>query len=302
MSIDVGTMKPEAPVPSSRSIAHRRRRATNAIMMVLIGLALLISLLLLVAVVAYVVVNGVPGLRFSLFTQLPQPVSPTGTGGGGMAQSMVGSLIMVALASVAGIVAGILAGVYLAEYGKGWLAWTVRFLADVLSGVPSITIGLFIYVLLVVPMHSFSALAGAAALAILMLPLVVRTTEEMLRLVPRSLREAGVALGVPYWRVVLQVLLPAAAGGIVTGSLLAIARIAGETAPLLFTAFGNQFWQHSLLKPIDAVPLRVFVYAIGPYDGWHVLAQAGALVLILFILVLSVGARYFARRSRFTRH
>jgi phosphate transport system permease protein len=274
-----------------------RRKIVNVVMLGLMALAMLLTLIPLVAVLAYVVVNGVPALTATFFTQLPRPVD---VGAGGMANAMVGSLIIVALATVLGTMLGIMGGIYLAEYGKGRFAFLVRFFADVLSGIPSITIGLFVYVLLVVPMKSFSAIAGAVALAIVMLPLVVRTTEVMLRLLPPSLREAGLALGVQRWRVVLQVMLPAAAGGIITGTLLAMARVAGETALLLFTAFGNEFWQKSLSKPIDALPLRVFKYSIGPYEAWHQLAQAGALVLIIFVLIVSIGARFFAGRNRFT--
>ncbi|MGI8552502.1 MAG: phosphate ABC transporter permease PstA [Dehalococcoidia bacterium] len=293
-------MTAASPAPSLQlgsSVARlQRRKITNVLMLALICAAMVLILIPLIAVLAYVVVNGLPGLTGTLFTKLPRPVD---VGAGGMANSMVGSLIIVGMASILGIVVGVAGGIYLAEYGHGAFANLVRFFADVLSGIPSITIGLFAYVLVVVPLNSFSAIAGAVALAILMLPLVVRTTEEMLRLVPSSLREAGLALGVPRWRVVLTVLLPAAVGGIMTGTLLAIARIVGETAPLLFTAFGNEFWTRSLLKPIDAVPLRVFKYAIGPYDVWHSLAQAAALVLIIFVLILSIAARYFARRSQF---
>jgi len=292
------TATDQAPVsPRRGSATLRRRKLVNTVMIGLITLALLLTLIPLVAVLGYVFVNGVPGLTATLFTKLPRPVD---IGAGGMAQSWVGSGIIVGIAAVIGVVVGVAGGIYLAEYGRGRFASLVRFFADVLSGVPSITVGLFAYVLLVVPLHSFNAFAAAVALAIIMLPLVVRTTEEMLRLVPGSLREAGIALGVPYWRVVLTVLLPAAVSGIVTGVLLAIARIAGETAPLLFTAFGNEFWARSLLKPIDAVPLRVYKYAIGPYDVWHSLAQAAAFAMIVVILVLSVGARYFARRGQFT--
>lgn len=273
-----------------------RRRMVNALMLGLLWLAIAAALAPLLAVLAYVVINGLPGLGLTLFTELPRPVD---IGGGGMANSMLGSLLIGGVASVIGVVVGVAGGIYLAEYGRGRLAWLVRFFADVLSGVPSITVGLFVYVVLVAPLHSFSALAGSVALAILMLPLVTRSTEEMLRLMPASLREAGLALGVPRWRVVLTVLLPAAVSGIATGVLLAIARIAGETAPLLFTAFGSEFYQRSFLKPFDAVPLRVFKYAIGPYDVWHSLAQAAALVLILFVLILSIAARYLARRNQF---
>jgi len=265
-------------------------------MLSLMGAAIVVALVPLVAVLAYVIVNGLPGLNARLFISLPRPVD---LGAGGMANSFVGSILIGGLATVLGVAVGLAGGTYLAEYGHGRLAWLVRFFADVLSGVPSIAIGPFVYVLVVVPMGSFSAIAGAIALAILMLPLVVRTTEEMLRLVPSSLREGGLALGLPRWRVVLSVLLPAAAGGVVTGTLLSIARIIGETAPLLFTAFGNEFWASSLVKPIDAVPLRIFKYAIGPYDAWHALAQAAALVLILFVLLLSLAARYFAGRNQF---
>jgi phosphate transport system permease protein len=286
-----------SPYLRRSSSAHARwRKVTNIAMLSLLILAMIAALIPLIAVLFYVIVNGIPGLTLTLFTKLPRPVD---IGAGGMANSMVGSLIIAGIGSILGTILGLAGGIFLAEYGHGPLAWLVRFLADVLSGVPSITIGLFVYLLLVVPLNSFSAIAGAVALAILMLPLVVRTTEEMLRLVPNSLREAGLALGVPRWLVVMRVLLPAAVGGIVTGTLLAVARVIGETAPLLFTAFGNEFWTHSLLKPIDAVPLRVFKYAIGPYDVWHQLAQAGALVLIIFVLVLSIGARYIARRNQF---
>lgn len=285
-----------ARVAGTRRLNRRltRRRAVNALMLGLIGLTLALALVPLVAVLAYVLVRGVPGLNTTLFTSLPRPIDK---GAGGMAQSMVGSLVIVTLGSMIGACVGLAGGVYLAEYGRGWFAWLVRFFADVLSGIPSITIGLFVYVLLVVPLHSFSAISAAVALAIIMLPLVVRTTEEMLRLLPGSMREAGLALGVPHWRVAVSVLLPAAASGIATGIILAVARVAGETAPLLFTAFGNEFWQRSLLKPIDAVPLRVYKYAVGPYDSWHALAQSAALVLIVFVLVLSAAARLFARRG-----
>lgn len=284
-----------SPLPP-RSLTGKlnRRKLTNFVMRSLVGAALAVALVPLVAVLLYVLTNGIPGLTGKLFTSLPRPVEK---GAGGMAQSLVGSLIIVVLGSVVGGLIGLAGGVYLAEYGRGRLAWLVRFFADVLSGIPSITIGLFAYVLVVVPLHSFSAISAAAALAILMLPLVVRTTEQMLRLLPPSLREAGLGLGVPHWKVILRVLLPASAGGIATGMLLAVARIAGETAPLLFTAFGNEFWQRSLIKPIDAVPLRLFKYAIGPYDAWHSLAQAASLVLILFVLVISIGARYLAVRG-----
>ena len=219
-----------------------------------------------------------------------------GEAGGGMANSLVGTIILVVLASLFGLPLGIGAGIYLAEYGRGRLATAVRFAADVLTGIPSITIGLFAYAALVVPFRTFSAIAGGVALGVIMLPVVTRTTEEMIRLVPGSLREAALALGAPRWRVILSIVLPTALGGIVTGALLAVARVAGETAPLLFTAFGNQFWSRSLIQPIAALPLQIFAYAISPYDDWHRQAWAGALVLVSLVLCLSVAARVLARR------
>jgi phosphate transport system permease protein len=266
-------------------------------MLISLGVAMAVGIIPLLAILIYIFVNGLPALHASLFTELPRPVD---IGGGGMANSIVGTLIMAGIGSVLGAAIGIAGGVYLAEYGHGTIAWLVRFFADVLSGVPSIIIGLFVYVLIVVPTKSFSALAGSVALAILMLPLVVRTTEEMLKLVPPSLREAGLALGCPRWVVTVRVLLPAAMGGIITGTMLALARVVGETAVLLFTAFGNEFWASGLLKPMDAVSLRVYKYAIGPYDVWHSLAQAASLVLIIFVLALSIGARFFSRHNQLT--
>jgi phosphate transport system permease protein len=213
-----------------------------------------------------------------------------------MANAIVGSIILVGLAAVLGVPLGVLTGVYLAESRDTRLPWTARFLADVLNGVPSIVIGLFAYALLVLPMRRFSALAGAAALAIIMLPIVARTSEEMVRLVPASLREAALALGLPQWKVVLRVVLPTARAGIITGVMVALARVAGETAPLLFTAFGNRFWHQGIDQPIAALPLQVFAYAIAPYDDWHRQAWAGALVLIMLVFLVSLTARLAGRR------
>jgi len=209
-----------------------------------------------------------------------------------MANAIVGSLVLIGLAACVGVPVGILSGLYLAESRDRRLPWLVRFLADVLNGVPSIVIGIFVYALVVRPMRHFSALAGGLALGIIMIPIVVRTTEELVRLVPASLREAGLALGVPHWKVMLRIVVPTASAGIITGVMVAIARIAGETAPLLFTAFGNRFWHHGLDEPIAALPLQIFAYAIAPFDDWHRQAWAGALVLILIVFVVSLLARF----------
>ena len=215
-----------------------------------------------------------------------------------MANAIVGTLILLGLASLLGLPLGILGGVYLAESTDRRLTWLVRFLADLLNGVPSIVIGIFAYAVIVRPLKHFSALAGGVALAVIMLPIVIRTTEEMVRLVPSSLREAALALGIPEWKVLLRVVVPTARAGIITGAMVAVARIAGETAPLLFTAFGNRFWHQSLDQPIAALPLQIFAYAIAPYDDWHRQAWAGALVLIGVVIAVSLTAR-LATRQRF---
>ncbi len=215
-----------------------------------------------------------------------------------MANAIVGTLIILGLASLMGIPIGIGAGIYLAEYGAGKLGTLVRFFTDVLTGIPSIVIGIFTYTMVVLPMRSFSALAGAFALAIIMIPTVTRATEEIIRLVPGSLREASLALGVPQWKTILRVVVPTALGGVITGAMLAVARAGGETAPLLFTAFGNRFWSVSLDRPIAALPLQVFVYAVSPYDDWRAQAWAGAFALVTMVLAISILARLFTRGSR----
>ncbi len=265
-----------------------RRRAVNRIMGGLTALAAFFVVLPLLLIFGFLVVRGASALNGAFFTQLPKPV---GEAGGGMANAIVGSLILIGLASGLGLPIGILGGIYLSESRDPRLPWAVRFLADVLNGVPSIVIGIFAYTIVVLPMRRFSAVAGGVALAVIMLPIILRTTEEMLRLVPASLREAALALGIPEWKVILRVVLPTARAGIITGAMVAVARIAGETAPLLFTAFGNRFWQHGLDQPIAALPLQIFAYAISPYDDWHRQAWAGALVLIVLIFAASLVTR-----------
>jgi len=272
------------------------RRILNTLMGGLTAGAAFVVILPLLLILGFLVVQGAPALSLTFFTHLPKPV---GEPGGGMGNAIVGTVILLGLATCLGLPLGILGGVYLSESRDRQLPWLVRFLADVLNGVPSIVIGIFAYTLVVLPMRRFSALAGGFALAVIMLPIVLRTTEEMVRLVPASLREAALALGIPQWKVVLRVVLPTARAGIITGVMVAVARIAGETAPLLFTAFGNRFWQHGLDQPIAALPLQIFAYAIAPYDDWRRQAWAGALVLIALILVTSLVAR-LVTKGRFS--
>jgi phosphate transport system permease protein len=278
-----------------RSLA--RRRGVNAVMLGVTCLAALLATLPLLFILWHLVEAGASSLSIDFFTRMPQPV---GEAGGGMANAIVGTLILVLIASAVGLPVGIGAGLYLAERRGTLLATTVRFLSDVLNGLPSVVIGIFAWQFLVRPVGHFSALAGGIALGAMMIPLVTRATEEMIRLVPIALREAALALGYARWRTSLVVVLRTALPGIVTGALVAVARIAGETAPLLFTAFGNQFWSVSLAHPTAALPLQIFTYAISPYDEWHSLAWAGALVLIGIVLVISLLAR-IATRSRFGR-
>jgi phosphate transport system permease protein len=272
------------------------RTGTDHMMTALAVGGTIVVLVPLVAILVYLIYKGASSLNWAFFTQTPKPV---GEQGGGMANSILGSAVVLSLASLIGIPVGIAGGVYLAEYGAGtWLGNVIRFVADVLNGVPSIVMGIAGYALVVVHQHHFSALAGGITLAIMMVPTVTRTTEEMLLTVPNSIREAAYGLGVPRWRTVMSISLRTAAPGIITGCMLAFARVAGETAPLLFTAFGSQFWSKSLNQPIAALPLQIFSYALSPYDEWHRLAWAGALVLITMIMV-SVGlVRYVTSRGQ----
>jgi phosphate transport system permease protein len=272
-----------------------RRYLVNHLVSVLAVLSTVIVIVPLVAILVYLVYMGATSLNLAFFTKIPAPV---GMPGGGMANAIVGSGIVLGLCSLMGIPAGIAAGVYLAEFGRGKpLAGAIRFTADVLNGVPSIVMGLAIYSLIVMRQHHFSAFAGGVALAVMMVPTIARTTEEMLATVPHSIREAALGLGVPKWRTVLSVSLKTASPGIITGCMLAFARVAGETAPLLFTAFGNQFWSFNLTEPIAALPLQIYVYAESPYDEWHRLAWAGSLVLIVMIMVAVTLVRIYAARG-----
>jgi phosphate transport system permease protein len=281
--------------PKPSKFSTLRRQTTNHVITALSILATVLVIAPLVAILVYLIYKGASSLNFAFFTHIPAPV---GEQGGGMANSIVGSGVILFLASLMGIPIGIAAGVYLAEFGRGkLLANAIRFTADVLNGVPSIVMGISIYSLIVLRQKHFSALAGGVALAIMMVPTITRTTEEMLATVPHAIREAALGLGVPKWRTVLSVSLRTASPGIITGCMLAFARVAGETAPLLFTAFGNQFWSFKLNEPIAALPLQIYIYAISPYDEWHRLAWAGSLVLIVLIMVAVTLVRIFANRG-----
>jgi phosphate transport system permease protein len=274
----------------------RRRKIINAVMTGLLSLAAALATVPLILIFFHLLREGAGAVELHFFTNMPQPA---GESGGGMANAIVGTLILIGVASGLGLPIGIGAGLYLAERGGTRLATLVRFLSDVLNGLPSIVMGIFAWQFLVRPMGRFSAIAGGVALGAMMIPMVTRTTEEMVRLVPISLREAALALGYARWRTSMSIVLRTAAAGIVTGALVAIARIAGETAPLLFTALGNQFWSVELDQPIAALPLQIFTYAVSPYDDWHAQAWAGALVLITIVLIISVAARWVTR-ARFT--
>jgi phosphate transport system permease protein len=269
-----------------------RRRFVSTLMVGLTYVAAGLAMLPLVLIFGYIVSKGASTLSIDFFTKMPTgDVGP----GGGMANAIVGTLILIAIASAIGLPIGIGAGLYLAESGATRLATIVRFLADVLNGLPSIVLGIFAWQLLVRPVGHFSALAGGVALGAMMIPLVTRTTEELVLTVPSALREAALALGYTRWRTSLTIVLRTAMAGIVTGALVAVARIAGETAPLLFTALGNQFWSTRLDQPIAALPLQIFVYANSPYDEWRAQAWAGSLVLISLVLIISIIARYVTR-------
>jgi phosphate transport system permease protein len=284
------------PQPKPSVLNTMRRQVMNHLISVLSVLATVLVIAPLVAILIYLIYKGASSLNLAFFTHIPAPV---GENGGGMANSIVGSGIILALASLMGIPIGIAAGVYLAEFGRGaFLGNAIRFTADVLNGVPSIVMGISIYSLIVMQQKHFSALAGGVALAVMMVPTITRTTEEMLATVPHAIREAALGLGVSKWRTAISVTLRTASPGIITGCMLAFARVAGETAPLLFTAFGNQFWSFKLNEPIAALPLQIYVYAISPYDEWHRLAWAGSLVLIVMIMVAVTLVRIFANRGQ----
>ena len=270
----------------------QRRRAANVVMLGLTGVATVLTVIPLLLIFFYLLEAGLSSIDLAFFTEVPAPVGQTG---GGIGNAILGTLELVLLAGLLGLPIAVGAGVFLAEAGSSRLGSAVRFIADVMNGIPSIVVGIFVWAWVVVAMGHFSLFAGAVALAVMLVPMVTRTTEEMIRLVPRELREGGLALGFTRWRTTIGIVLPAARSGIVTGILVALARIAGETAPLLFTAFGNPFWSWRPDQPVAALPLQIYQYAIAPYADWHRQAWAGSLVLIGLVLVVNLSARYLIR-------
>jgi phosphate transport system permease protein len=270
------------------------RKTLNYVMLTLTGVAAFGVVSILFLILGYLIWNGGRSLSWSFFTQLPKPV---GESGGGMANAILGSLKLLMLAALMGLPVGLLAGVYLAEFGGKTFSFVIRYTTDLLNGVPSIVIGIFAYSLVVLPVKHFSALAGGVALGMMVIPITVRSTEEFLRAVPGTLREGAMALGASKWKTIVTVVLPAASAGILTGMLLALARVAGETAPLLFTAFGNRFWSPGFEQPTASLPVMIYTYAIAPYDDWHRQAWAAGLVLLGLVLVANLGARLLLNRG-----
>jgi phosphate transport system permease protein len=270
------------------------RKCLNAVMLSLTGVAAFAVVSILFLILGYLIYNGGKSLNWDFFTKLPKPVGETG---GGMANAITGSLKLLFLAAVLGLPVGLMAGIYLAEFGSKTFSFVVRYTTDLLNGVPSIVIGIFAYSLVVLPVKHFSTFAGGVALAIMVIPITVRSTEEFLRSVPGSLREGAMALGASKWRTIASVVLPAASGGILTGMLLALARVAGETAPLLFTAFSNRFWSSSWSQPTASLPVMIYTYAIAPYDDWHRQAWAAGLVLLMLVLLANLGCRLALSRQ-----
>ena len=274
-----------------------RRQVWDKSMVIVLFLSALIVLFSLFQILAHLMNQGMASLNWDFFTHLPKPV---GEKGGGMANAIVGTGTLLLLAVCVGVPIGLGAGIYLSEYAHQRFAQAIRFVIDVMNGIPSIVYGIFAYIVCVLPFKTFSALSGGFALGIMMIPMITRTSETFIKMVPSQLREAGLAIGAPQWKVIVDIVLPSSMGGIVTGIMVALARVAGETAPLLFTAFGNRFWHHNLLQPIASLPLQIFSYAIAPYDDWHRQAWAGALVLILLVFTINLCASYFvSKRNKF---
>ena len=274
------------------------RKSLNVVMLTLTGLSAFGVVSILFLILGYLIWNGGRSRNLGFFTQLPKPVGETG---GGMANAIVGSLKLLLLAALMGLPVGLLAGIYLAEFGGKFFSFVIRYTTDLLNGVPSIVIGIFAYSLVVLPVKHFSTLAGGVALGIMVIPITVRASEEFLRSIPGSLREGAMALGASKWRTIATVILPAASGGIITGMLLALARVAGETAPLLFTAFSNRYWSSGWEQPIASLPVMIYTYAIAPYDDWHRQAWAAGLILLGLVLLANIGCRLVLNRGGVSR-
>ncbi len=274
-------------------LIHRRRKLVSSMMTVLTTACAVVAILILLIILSYIAVRGISAINFEFLTDTPKPVGE----GGGIGNAILGSAMMSLLASLIGLPIGIGAGVYLAEFGDGWYGSTVRFFADTLTGVPSIIVGIFVYALVVLPMGRQSGLAGGIALAIIMIPIIARTTEEMIRLVPQSMREGALALGAPQWRVTWNIVMPAAATGIATGAMLAIARISGETAPLLFTALNSRFYNYFYDQPMSSLTVQIYNFATGPFEIEHQMAWAATLVLVGLILIINILVRILTRKK-----
>lgn len=281
---------------SSGIVYYRWRKIKSSVMIILSILCFVIAVIPLFMILFYTISQGLSSINWDFFTQMPKPA---GEAGGGMANALAGTGILIALASAIGLPVGILSGIYLSEHSSSWFARTVRFLAEVLNGIPSIVIGVVAYIIVVLPMGRFSAVAGGFALGILMMPLITRTTEEMLNMIPHSYREAALGLGIPRWKTTLFIVLPAAFKGIFTGILLSVARVAGETAPLLFTALGNRFWSTQLDQPIASLTVFIYDYAKAPFDDWNRQAWAAALVLIILVSVINILFRFVTRKRKY---
>jgi phosphate transport system permease protein len=297
--IAIGSVEHKRILLDAEEVRFLRRKVTGRIIVSILGVLTGLSVAILFIIVGYTVVNGIGGLDLAFFTDIPKPL---GQDGGGIAQAITGSLMMLAVGSLIAIPFGILTAIYLAEYGKNnRLAGYVRFATELLASLPSIVVGVFIWALIVRTITGFSGWAGAIALAVIMIPIIARSVEEILRLVPDSLREAALALGVPRWRVTMQVVVPAVLPGILTGVVLAIARAAGETAPLMLTSLGNQFFNYDLGKPMAAIPLQIYNYAISPYPDWHQKSWAATMVLVIVVAFFSAAVRFSMRKFRYVR-
>lgn len=283
------------PKRKAFSLFDRRRKIISRVWMALLTLISIIAIAPLFFIFAYAIYRGAPGLNFEFFTETPKSM---GEPGGGMSNAIVGSAVLLALAVGFGVPWGIASGIYLSEYKDGFTTRFLRFMTDLLTSTPSIIIGLFVYALFVAPFHGYSAYAGGIALAVIIVPIVARTTEEILKLLPVHIREAGLALGLPRWKVILRIVLPASLGGVVTGTMLAIARVAGETAPLLFTSFSNNFGFRGLSQPTASLPVQIFNFASSHDDIWRQKAWTGALVLVMFVFMLNLSTRFLLARKR----
>ncbi len=272
------------------SMSYLKRRIVNRTMLLLSYGSAVLGVVVLFLILSYIVVKGMSSINLDFFIKLPKP---TGETGGGIANAIVGSFIVVGIASVIAIPVGVMSGIYLSEFGKNWFASLVRYFADVMNGIPSIVTGIVAYVFVVVPMHRFSALAGGIALSMMMIPIITRTSEELIRMVPDTIREAGLALGIPQWKVIMFVVLRTASTGIVTGIMLAVARVGGETAPLLFTAFNNSFMSLRLDQPISTMTVLIYNYASSPYPDWNTIAWGTAFLLIVIILIVNIVSKVF---------